>query len=92
MQQGAVNPYLIWPNINPFRKQKSHTLVNEESTLSQAREWVQTARTQQIGVFDQTDPLRLQAFELRFLAQRHAPSRWVIDLSRNDNTLIHPEE
>jgi hypothetical protein len=34
----------------------------------------------------------LYPFELRFLAQRRAPNRWVIDLSQSDNHLLHPQE
>jgi endonuclease YncB( thermonuclease family) len=103
LKAGLVSPYLIWPNINPFRKQKSirqsvplpgtaNNLATQESTLRQAREWVQTARQQKIGIFDTDEPLSLQPFELRFLAQRRAPERWVIDLSKNDNVLIEPQE
>lgn len=103
LQAGRANPYFIWPNINPFRKQQSlrdsvpppnsaNTIANREATLRQAREWVQNARQQETGVFDANDPLKLQAFELRFLAQRRAPNRWLIDLSKNDDVLIHPQE
>jgi hypothetical protein len=49
------------------------------------------ARNLKIGIFDEKDPLRLEPFEVRFLAQRFPPSRWVIDLSRNDDTLISPQ-
>lgn len=103
LQAGRANPYFIWPNINPFRKQESlrdsvprpgaaNEVARRESTLCQAREWVQGARRQGMGVFERDDPLRLQAFELRFLAQRRAPNRWVIDLSKNDDALIEPQE
>jgi endonuclease YncB( thermonuclease family) len=103
LKAGLVSPYFIWPNINPFRQQQSmrksvpapgtaNTIANQELTLRQAREWVQTARQQGIGIFESQDPLRLEAFELRFLAQRRAPERWVIDLSKNDNVLLDPQE
>ena len=103
LKAGMANPYFIWPNINPFRKQRSirdsvpepnsaNTIANQESTLRQARGWVQDARTRGVGLFDINDPLRLQPFELRFLAQRRAPNRWVIDLSKNDDVLINPQE
>jgi endonuclease YncB( thermonuclease family) len=102
LQAGHVNPYLIFPNINPFRKQTSvlasiprpgtaNQLATQESALRQARQWIQNARTQNLGVFNAQNPLRLQAFELRFLAQRRAPNRWVIDLSQADNRLISPQ-
>jgi endonuclease YncB( thermonuclease family) len=103
LRAGMANPYFIWPNINPFRKQKStrdsvpdansaNTIATKESTLRQARQWVQDARTQGLGLFKCGDPLKLQPFELRFLAQRRVPNRWMIDLSKNNDVLIHPEE
>lgn len=103
LQAGRANPYFIWPNVNPFRKQESlrdsvprpgaaNAIAERESTLRQARKWMQSARRQEMGVFEKGNPLRLQAFELRFLAQRRAPNRWVIDLSKNDDVLIEPQE
>jgi hypothetical protein len=44
-----------------------------------------------LGLFERADPLRLLPFELRFLARRAAPERWVIDLGRNYDTLIGPQ-
>jgi endonuclease YncB( thermonuclease family) len=103
LKGGWVNPYLIWPNINPFRKESSlqaavikpgtaNTIATKDSVLRDARESVQAARQSQIGVFDSQNPLRLQAFELRFLGERRLPARWVIDLSKNDDVLIPPQE
>lgn len=37
------------------------------------------------------DPLRLLPFEPRFVARRSPPERWVIDLGRNDDTLLAPQ-
>src|SRR6266536_3398924 len=59
--------------------------------LQVARQFVRDARTQHLGLFEGADPLRLLPFELRFLARRAAPERWVIDLGRNDDTLIAPQ-
>ncbi len=103
LQGGWVNPYFIWPNINPFRKEASllaavikpgtaNTIATKDSVLRGARQFVQAARKSQIGVFDSQDPLRLQAFELRFLGERRLPARWAIDLSKNDDVLILPQE
>jgi endonuclease YncB( thermonuclease family) len=103
LKGGWVNPYFIWPNINPFRKESSlqaaviqpgtaNTIATQDSVLRDARESVQAARQSQIGVFDSQDPLKLQAFELRFLGERRPPARWVIDLSKNDDVLISPQE
>jgi len=102
LRLGKVMPYFIWPNINPFRKQKNivdavpqpgtaNTIVNKEGTLGRAREWVQHARQRQIGIYDETNPLQIEPFEVRFLARRRPPDRWVIDLSKNDNILIQPQ-
>ena len=103
LKLGKVIPYFIWPNINPFRKQKNivdavpqpgtaNTISNEEGTLRRAREWAQNARQRQIGIYDATNPLQLEPFEVRFLARRRPPTRWVIDLSKNDNILIQPQQ
>jgi endonuclease YncB( thermonuclease family) len=103
LQAGIAAPYFIWPNINPFRRIASlleaipnpgtaNTLANRESTLRDARAWVNDTRTNGVGLFDSQDPLRLMPFELRFLAERREPVRWVIDLSKNDDTLIPPQD
>jgi endonuclease YncB( thermonuclease family) len=99
---GLALPYFIWPNINPFRKAQALTqavpapgsaadLVAGDSALRSARNAVAQARQQGLGCFDRATPLRLEPFELRYLAGRRAPSRWVIDLSRNDDLLLAPE-
>jgi hypothetical protein len=41
--------------------------------LRRARDFVQRARTSELGVFEKVNPLRLEAFEIRFLARREAP-------------------
>jgi endonuclease YncB( thermonuclease family) len=100
---GWVTPYFIWPNIDPFRKQgsladavlKPRTAndVAEQpgGALHVARQSVRDARSQHLGLSGQGDPLQLLPFELRFLARRSPPDRWVIDLGRNDDTLIAPQ-
>lgn len=100
---GSVTPYFIWPNVDPFRKQGSlvdaviepgtanHAAEKPGGALQVARQSVREARAQHLGVFEQNDPLRLLPFELRFLARRSPPDRWVIDLGRNDDTLIAPQ-
>src|SRR6266487_4660202 len=103
LQAGWVVPYFIWPNIDPFRRHGSlidavpkpgtaNTLAEQQGgALQVARQFVRDARAQHLGLFEQADPLRLLPFELRFLARRAAPERWVIDLGRNDDTLIAPQ-
>ncbi len=103
LQAAKVSPYFIWPNINPFRKQKSvvasvlppgtaNNVADSDKTLKLARQWVRDARQQQTGLFDAQNPLKLEPFEIRFLARRSPPGRWVIDLSKNDDVLIKPQE
>lgn len=104
LEAGLVVPYFIFPNVDPFVRSKSpaQTLgetpadfrqkINAAKGLTAARTWTRQAREAKRGVFSATDPLRLMPFELRFLAQRRAPNRWVIDLSKTDNVLIRPEK
>ncbi len=99
---GLALPYFIWPNINPFRRQASLVeavpvpgtaalLASRESALRDARRAVRAARDAGAGVFSRADPLQLEPFELRFLAGRRAPSRWVIDLSSDSDALLPPQ-
>lgn len=99
---GFALPYFIWPNINPFRKQTSMVdavpppggaaaLANRESSLRAARMAVRAARDEQRGVFEAADPLRLEPFELRYLAGRRPPSRWVLDLTSDGDMLLPPQ-
>ena len=101
LQQGWVSPYLIWPNVNPFRAAPSlveavieprtaHQRAEAEESLRNARRWVGDAREQKIGIYS-GDGLTLLPSELRFLASGRVPDRWVIDLSRNDDVLVPPE-
>jgi hypothetical protein len=98
---GQVLPYFIWPNVNPFRKAKSVLdAVIAPGTASQiddpqlqaARLAFRQAREQHEGIYDEQDPLLLEPFAVRFLAQRRAPNRWVINLSKSDNWLIYPQD
>lgn len=102
LKSGHALPYYIWPNVNPWRKQPSiieavvppsqaKTMSDDDSTLSRARDFVRAARAQHRGVFDAMDPLLFEPFELRLLAGRRVPMRWVIDLSRNDDVLLPPQ-
>jgi hypothetical protein len=65
-------------------------LAQRERSLRQARRWVQQARDRHEGLYQQQDPLRLLPFELRLLARRQPPDRWVIDLGRGDDVLVPP--
>lgn len=66
-------------------------MAQADSTLRRAGEWVREARARHLGVFNAMDPLLFEPFELRLLAGRRPPQRWVIDLSRNDDVLVHPQ-
>jgi endonuclease YncB( thermonuclease family) len=102
LEKGAALPYFIWPNVNPFRKQSqisaavpapgtANSIAQHETSLRQARELVKNNRAQKRGIFDANAGLRLEPFELRFLAQKKLPSRWVIDLSTNGKALFPPD-
>jgi len=102
LRDGLVMPYFIWPNIDPFRAASGllgavpkpgtqQRLAERSSALRAARTAVRQARADQRGVFAGADPLRLLAFELRFLARRQPPDRWVIDLASDSDRLIAPQ-
>jgi hypothetical protein len=102
LEKGVGLPYFIWPNINPFRKQSqisaavpapgtANSIAEQEKPLRLARQWVKYNRAQKKGIFDADAGLRLEPFELRFLAQKKLPSRWVIDLSTNSKALLPPD-
>ena len=97
-----VVPYLIWPNINPFHGAgslvnavidpgKAKDTADKDSMLKKMRKWVRDARNRGDGVYDRSNPLQLLPFELRFLARQQPPNRWVIDLSKNDTTILKPQ-
>jgi len=100
---GAVSPYFIWPNINPFRERKplvnaviepkkAKEEVQRDALLRKAREGFRRARREERGIFNPEGPLQLEPFEIRFLAGQRPPTRWVIDLGKNDDVLIKPEK
>lgn len=101
LEQGAALPYFIWPNIDPFRKESlldaviaprtANQVAQATPALRRARDFVRQARLAGSGVFDPTNPLRFEAFEIRYLARRQPPNRAVIDLSRNDNVILRPQ-
>ncbi|MBY0286751.1 MAG: hypothetical protein K2X52_06345 [Mycobacteriaceae bacterium] len=66
-------------------------VVNASGSLRRARDFTGRARTGETGVFEKTNPLRLEAFEIRFLARRQAPDRAVIDLSRSDDVILQAQ-
>ena len=101
LENGMALPYFIWPNVDPFRGPSileaviapgtANTVAQASASLSRARTFVQQARNAQIGVFERANPLIFEAFEVRYLGGRRAPSRAVIDLSQNDNVILRPQ-
>ena len=101
LQQGAALPYFIWPNIDPFRDVSlldaiispgmANKVAEATPALRRAREFVRQARLNGDGVFDPANPLRFEAFEIRYLGRREPPSRAVIDLSRDDDVILRPQ-
>jgi endonuclease YncB( thermonuclease family) len=102
LEKGLATPYFIWPNVDPWQSAGSlssaaqapaqfRQVVNAPGKLLDARRAVAAARAQQIGIFAQGNPLRLHAFELRYLAGRRPPDRWVIDLGANDDMILKPQ-
>jgi endonuclease YncB( thermonuclease family) len=104
LASGWAAPYFIWPNIQPFLSVRAFakenilphyfwTLIKKASKLHQARKFVADARNSSKGIFNSTDPLKLMPFELRTIARRKSPDRYVIDLrDEGNNVLLKPEE
>lgn len=101
LENGAALPFFIWPNIAPFRQASilnavfapgtASQIANASADLRRARDFVRQARINHLGVFQAANPLRLEAFEVRYLGRREAPNRAVIDLSRNDDVILQPQ-
>ncbi|MDH4087487.1 MAG: hypothetical protein OEV27_10430 [Nitrospira sp.] len=102
LEQGAAMPFFVWPNIDPFLESPSildaviapgtaSQVAETTSGLRRARELVREARASGIGIFNPSNPLRFEAFEVRYLGRREAPNRAVIDLSRNDTVMLQPQ-
>ncbi len=101
MQAGMAQPYFIWPNIKPFRDEPNikdaipapkefKKYVEDDHRFSPSRQLVRDARNGNIGLFALVNPLQLEAFELRFLARRKSPSRYVIDMTKQKPKLLKP--
>lgn len=103
LERGAALPYFIWPNVDPFRSSSlldavippfSANIVAEGTpALKRARDFVKQARANPSpsSIFNPANPLRFEAFEIRYLGRREAPNRAVIDLSQNDNVILKPQ-
>ena len=101
LENGAALPYFIWPNIDPFRASSlldaviaprtANQVATATPALRRARDFVRQARASGTGVFNPANPLRFEAFEVRYLGRREPPNRAVIDLSRNDDVMLRPQ-
>jgi endonuclease YncB( thermonuclease family) len=104
LAEGLALPFFVWPNVEPFLglplakavpapKELDALLASPAARrLAAARAAVAAARTQPMGVFAAGDPLLLAASELRLLAGRRLPERWVIDLSGHGGVLRRPTD
>ncbi len=100
LQNGMAFPYFIWPNVDPFRPMESYLRAVPppqelgkwvgSPRLTQAREFVRQARQNKQGIFGKDHILAPN--ELRFLARRRAPDRYVLNLETGDPLLIRPTE
>jgi len=101
LESGKALPYFIWPNINPFREADNVANavprpgtandIAQSGDLKRARDLVKAARAAGLGVFEAADPLKFEAFEIRYLGRKEAPSRAVIDLSSNGDVMLRPQ-
>lgn len=101
---GWAVPYFIWPNVQPFLAVKAFAkenivpknfwvLIKKAVKLHQARKFFADARACNKGIFDSVNPLKLMPFELRIIARKKGPDRYVVDLrDEGSNVLLKPEE
>lgn len=98
---GLAFPYFIFPNVDPFRTERSpliaarnavspSAILDSAPNLRRARNAAAVARRQGLGVFDPHDPCVFEPFEVRYIADRRPPSRWVIDLGKDDSLIRQP--
>lgn len=101
LESGQALPFFIWPNINPFRdadtvanavpRPGTANTIAQSGDLKRSRDLVKNARAANIGVFSSSDPLRFEAFEVRYLGRGEVPTRAVIDLSKSDDVILRPQ-
>ena len=63
-----------------------------EHQTKQEVKFIKDARDNHQGIFENNNSLMLIPFELRFLSRRCEPSRYVLDLSKNDAKLLKPTD
>ena len=95
-------PYFIWPNISPFfmpgtaiqnsipeAADLQNFMATHAARLNKARSDVANARANGLGVWSKNV---LAPHELRFLARRTPPNRWVLNLGTCDSQLVEPSK
>ena len=66
-------------------------LAESDASRRDARGAVAAARHDEAGIYQTGDALRVLPFELRFLARRQPPDRWLVDLSSDAEVLLRPQ-
>lgn len=103
LEKGEALPYFIWPNVVPFfypgrsigesippaGDLQNWMNSSNAAKLNKARDSTKQARNNGIGVFRKNI---LEPFELRYLARRALPSRYVLNLETCSNILVKPTE
>ncbi len=102
LKSGMALLYFIFSNINPFRRKSIvesipdlgdfKRNIEEDLSLSEVRQYVREARNQYLGIFNPSNPLLLEPFELRYLARIGPPPRHVIDLRSDNPVLLKPSK
>lgn len=98
---GQAYPYFIFPNVDPFRSRGSpveaaalarspEAILAASARLRRVRDEVARARAEGQGVWSRDRPNPYEPFELRYVARRAAPTRWVLDLSRPEAVVRPP--
>jgi endonuclease YncB( thermonuclease family) len=88
---GWASPYFVWSRTGPWGSVPTPGAAAANPALAAARASVKAARRRQVGLYGAARPLRLLAFELRMLARRLPPQRWLVDLATDSDTLVAPQ-
>lgn len=100
LEIGMAFPYFIWPNVTPFfmpgtpikdsipdAADLPNFIATKAARLKKARDDVANARANNLGVWNKNI---LAPHELRYLARRKPPNRWVLNLDTCNPQLVEP--
>jgi endonuclease YncB( thermonuclease family) len=100
LEIGMAFPYFIWPNVTPFFMPGTPIkdsipyaddfqtfMENNAARLNKARNYVASSRANKLGVWSEKI---IAPHELRYLARRKPPNRWVLNLETCSPQLIEP--